>query len=323
MAQLATTFSTYDAKGIREELSDLIANISPTDVPFQSNIGSEPTGNTFFEWQTDSLAAASTSNHQIEGDDLGNTYTAITATTRIGNYASILRKDGLVSRTQRTANTAGRQDEFAYQVMKKSKEIKRDWEAILLDNNAAVAGNDTTARETAGLPAFLKTNTNYYTTDGLDPNWATQPTGARSDGTTRAFSEAILKDVIKQVYDSGGEPSILMVGSFNKQAASAFTGISANRWQTGGGAEAAAIVGAVEVYVSDFGEIRIVPNRFQRARDAFVIDPDGIRTRVLDQYQLHEMAKTGDGDKFMITMEAGLQVDNEAGQGIAADLTTS
>lgn len=322
MAQLATTFSTYDARGIREDLSDLISDISPTDTPFQSNIGSEPCSNTFFEWQKDALAAAVATNHQIEGDDLGNTYTALTATTRLGNYTQILRKDFLISRTEQVVRKAGRADERGYQAAKAAKELKRDWETSLLANNAAVAGNDTTARETGGLTAWVKSNVNSSNTNSVDPVWTSAPTGARSDGVQEAFTEANLKLVVKAVWEDGGEPSILMVGAFNKQAASAFAGISAWRHnQSGGGA--AKIIGAADIYLSDFGELAIVPNRFSRSRDAHVIDPSLARVRVLDGYKLSEMAKTGDGDKYMLTFEAGLQIDNEEGFGLVADLTTS
>lgn len=321
MAQFTTTFSTYDAKGIREDLSDLISDISPVDTPFQSNIGSEGCSNTFFEWQVDSLAAASATNAQIEGDDLGNTYTAVNATTRIGNYTQILRKDFLISRTEQVVRKAGRSDERGFQAAKAAKELKRDWESSLLANNAAVAGNDTTARETGGLVAFIKTNISSSVTNGVDPVWSTAPTGARSDGTTRAFTETILKTVVKLCWDNGGEPSILMVGSSNKQTVSSFSGIASLRFNAQGAAPTT-IIGAADIYVSDFGNLAIVPNRFMRARDALVIDPSRARVRVLDGYQLHEMAKTGDGDKFMLTFEAGLQVDNEKAHGIAADLTS-
>jgi hypothetical protein len=321
MAQLATTFSSYDVKGMREDLSDLISNIAPTETPFQTNIGSEPCGNTYFEWQTDTLAAASGSNAQIEGDDLGNTYTAVVATTRLGNYTQILRKDFLLSRTEQVVRKAGRSDERGYQAAKAAKELKRDWETSLLDNNAAVAGNDTTARETGGLPAWIKTNISSSNTNSVDPVWSTAPTGARSDGTQRAFTETILKAVVKLCWDNGADPSMLMVGSFNKQAVSAFAGIAANRNMVTN--TRPTIVGGADAYMSDFGELVVVPNRFQRGRDAFVMDPTKARIRVLDGYTMSEMAKTGDGDKYMFTYEAGLQIDNEKAFGICADLTTS
>ena len=320
MAQLATTFSTYDAAGIREDLSDLISNISPTDCPFMSNIGSESCSNTYFEWQTDGLAAAA-ENHQVEGDDLGNTYTAVAATTRLGNYTSISRKEFLISGTEQEVNKAGRASELGYQATKKARELKRDIEVNLTANNAAVAGDDTTARETGGLTAWLKTNVSSSATDSVDPVWTSAPTGARSDGETRAFTETLLKSVIKKVWDSGGDPSILMVGSFNKQAVSAFAGIAAQRFQAPSGPST--IIGAAEIYVSDFGSFSVVPNRFQPARDAFILDPSAARVRHLRPYQIHELAKTGDSEKRMLISECGLQVDNEAAHGIVADLTSS
>lgn len=318
--QLTNVFDSYDAVGIREELSDLISDISPTDTPFLSNIGSESTGNTYFEWQTDALSAAA-QNHQIDGFDI-TTYSAVTATARIGNYTSILEKDFMISGTEEATTKAGRASEIAYQTTKHAKELKRDQETNLTANNAAVAGNGSTARETGGLLAWLKTNTNISATNGVDPVWTSAPTGARSDGVARAFTETILKDVMKQCYDEGAEPSMLMVGSFNKQAVSAFTGIADQRYMAPGNS-ATTIIGAADVYLSDFGTLSIVPNRFSPANAGLFIDPDMARRRVLRPYKLTELAKTGDADKFMLTIEEGLQIDNEKGHGIAADLSTS
>ena len=144
MAQPADTFSSYDAVGNREDLSDTIWMISPTETPFMSGIDKVPADATFHEWQTDALAAADTSNAVIEGDDA--TTDAATATTRFGNYTQISDKVPRVTGTQRTVDSAGLGDEFAYQIFKKGQELKRDVESILLDNNARVAGNDTAAR---------------------------------------------------------------------------------------------------------------------------------------------------------------------------------
>jgi hypothetical protein len=318
--QLTNVFDSYDAIGIREELSDLISDISPTDTPFISNIGSEDTGNTYFEWQTDALAAAA-ENHQIDGFDI-TTYTAVTATARIGNYTSISQKDFMISGTEEATNKAGRASEIAYQATKKGKELKRDLETNYTANNAAVAGDGTTARETGGLLAWLKTNVDKSATNGVDPVWTSAPTDARSGGEARAFTETILKNVMKTCYDAGAEPSMLMLGSFNKQAASAFAGIAAQRYMADRDTPTT-IIGAADVYLSDFGTLQIVTNRFQPASAALFIDPDMARRRILRPYRLQELAKTGDADKFMLTCEEGLQIDNEVGHGIAADLTTS
>jgi hypothetical protein len=316
MAIVANTFTRYSAIGIREDLSNVIYNISPEETPFISNIGRENVKNTYFEWQTDSLAAASASNAALEGDDISS-FTAVTPTSRIGNYTQISTKNVVISGTLEALDKAGRRSELTYQLAKLGSELKRDMESALLANQSPVAGNTTTARRTAGLPAFIKTNTSFGT-GGAD----TAGIAARTDGTQRAFTEALLKGVIAKVWESGGTPKMLMVGSFNKQAASAFDGI-ATRFRDVPAGQQAQIIGAADVYVSDFGTVNIVPNRFQRARDAFVVDPQYASMAVLRPIQQMELAKTGDAEKRLMLVEYGLKVNNEAAHGICADLTTA
>jgi len=312
------TFATYAAKGIREDLSNVIYSISPEETPYVSNIGKGTITNTAFDYQTDSLAAAG-ANVQLEGDETA--YDAVVATVRLQNYAQISRKSVVISGTQDKVNTAGRRQELSYQIAKRGSELKRDIEFSCLNNQAAVAGDATTARSTASLQAYLKTNSNKAG-DGTDPVYTTVPTDPRSDGTQRDFTEAILKDVIQQVWTEGGTPKILMVGSFNKQAASAFAGIAGQRFNTTG-AKPSTIVAAADIYVSDFGNVSIVPNRFQSARSAFVIDPEYASIDFLRPMQTIEMAKTGDADKRLMLCEWGHRVKTEKAHGIAADLTTS
>ena len=319
MAQASVTFSTYDAVGIREDLSDLISNISPTDTPFTSNIGVEGCEGTFFEWQTQALSAVDTTNAQIEGDDIG-TYTAVTPTVRLGNYTSISRATFMISGTEQVVEMAGRSNERAYQAVLKARELKRDIESMALANQIAVAGSDSAARYSAGMGAWLKTNVDKGT-NGVNPVYTSAATDARSDGVQRPFTEVILKAVVKSCWDNGGEPNMLMVGSFNKQATSAFSGIAEQRYQAPDGPTQ--IIGAADIYVSDFGSLSVVPNRFGRARDGWVLDPDLARIRQLRPYQAQEMARTGDAVKMLFIREWGLQVDNEAGLGLAADLNTS
>ena len=316
MAIVANTFTRYSAVGIREDLSNVIYNISPEETPFISNIGRENVKNTYFEWQTDSLAAASASNAALEGDDVAS-FTAVSPTSRIGNYTQISTKNVVISGTLEALDKAGRRSELTYQLAKLGSELKRDMESALLANQSPVAGNTTTARRTAGLPAFIKTNTDFGT-GGAD----TAGIAARTDGTQRAFTEDQLKDVIAKVWESGGTPKMLMVGSHNKQTASSFTGI-ATRFRDVPAGQQAQIVGAADVYVSDFGTVNIVPNRFQRARDAFVVDPQYASMAVLRPIQQMELAKTGDAEKRLMLVEYGLKVNNEAAHGIVADLTTS
>ena len=316
MAIVSNTFTSYDAKGIREELSNLISNISPEETPFQSNVGSESVSNTFFEWQTDSLASTSTTA-VINGDDVSS-FDATSATTRLGNYTHIRRRTYVIADNLAAVDKAGRADEVAYQVAKRGKELKRDIEAVLLDNNLRVAGNTSTAPETAGLGAWIATNDSVGSS-GVAPTG--DGTDARTDGTQRAFTEAMLKDVMQQTWTSGGNPSVLMVGAFNKQAVSAFAGIAAQRYQAPSDSPTT-IIGAADVYMSDFGTLQVVPNRFQRARDAWVLDPEYASVCYLRPIQQVELAKTGDAEKGMLIGEFGLKVMNEAAHGIVADLTT-
>lgn len=326
MSQTANTFDTFAAKGIRESLANVIYNISPEETPFMSNVGRENVKNTYFEWQTDSLAAASTTNAQIEGDDVSS-YDSTAATTRVGNYTQISNKTVLISGTLESVDKAGRRSELAYQLAKKSAEIKRDMEAIMLTNQAAAAGSagvSTALRKTGSLLAFLKSNTDKGT-GGADPVYTSSPNATRTDATNanlRTFTEAILKTVIQKVWAAGGSPKMLMVGPVNKQRVSGFAGIAQLRKEVPG-ARPATIIGAADVYVSDFGNVNVVPNRFQRERDAFVLDPEYASVAFLRPFQTVDLAKTGDAEKRMIVAEWGLKVNTEAAHGLAADLTTT
>ena len=316
----ANTFLTYAAKGIREDLSDLIADVSPTTTPFSSNIGSRTAENTFYEWQTDALAAASATPTR-EGADFLDNMTAVVATARIGNYCQINIKDFIISGTEQRVRKAGRSSEIGYQAAKASKELKRNVETALLANSGAVAGDATTARVTGGLPAFLKTNVDKAS-DGTQPVWTTIPTDLRNDGTQRPFTETLLKTGLESCFTAGAEVSMLMVGAYNKQVVSGFAGIAEQRFNVKGDAPTS-IIGAADIYVSDFGNLAIVPNRFQRARDAWLLDPDECKQATLRPYQVETLARTGDAQKRLIIIEQGLQVGNEAGCGGVVDLTTS
>ena len=320
MAIVTNTFTTFDAKGIREDLSNIITNIAPEETPYMSNIGRESISNSLFEWQTDTLASAA-ANKQLEGDDV-TSFDSVTATVRLQNYAQISRKTIVLSATEETVNKAGRRSELAYQIAKRSAELKRDQEFSMLNGAVAAAGNTTTARGTASLQAFIKTNYDMQT-NGANPSYTTVPTGARSDGNVRTFTETILKNVIQQVWTAGGTPKILMTGPVNKQRVSGFSGIASARYNLNGGDRPATIIGAADIYVSDFGQVQVVPNRFQRERDAFVIDPDYAKVTILRPYQQVELAKTGDAEKRMLIVEWGHKVLAENAHGIAADLITS
>jgi len=320
MAIVTNTFTTFDAKGIREDLSNVITNISPEETPYMSNIGRESISNSLYEWQTDALASAA-ANKQLEGDDI-TSFDAVTATVRMQNYAQISRKTIVLSATEETVNKAGRKSELAYQIAKRGAELKRDQEFTLLNGAVAAAGNSTTARGTASLGAFVKTNVDMQT-NGANPDYTTLPTSARTDGNVRTFTETILKNVIQKVWSAGGTPKMLMVGPVNKQRVSGFSGIASSRFNIDGGAKPATLVGAVDIYVSDFGNVQVIANRFQRERDAWVIDPDMAKMTTLRPYQQVELAKTGDAEKRMLIVEWGHKVLAENAMGLAADLITS
>lgn len=320
MAIVGNTFTRYSAIGIREDLSNVIYNISPEETPFISNIGRESVKNTFFEWQTDALASASAANAQLEGDDVSS-FAAVAPTARVGNFTQISTKNVVISGTLEAVDKAGRRSELTYQLAKLGSELKRDMEAALLANQAAVAGSTTVARRTAGLPAWLTSSTSFGV-GGVNPTVGSSPTAARTDGTQRVFQESLLKTVIQSVWTQGGTPKMLMVGPFNKTAASAFTGI-ATRFRDVPAGQQAQIVGAADVYVSDFGTVNIVPNRFQRDRDAFIVDPDYASLAVLRPITQEALAKTGDAEKSLLLVEYGLKVKTQAAHGIIADLTTA
>jgi len=320
MAIVTNTFTTFDAKGIREDLSNVITNIAPEETPFMSNIGRETVSNSLYEWQTDTLAAAA-ANKQLEGDDV-TSFDAVTATVRMQNYAQISRKTIVLSATEEVVNKAGRRSELSYQIAKRGAELKRDQEFTMLNGAVAAAGNTTTARGTASLGAFVKTNYDMQT-NGANPDYTTLPNSARTDGNVRTFTETILKNVIQKVWSAGGTPKILMTGPVNKQRVSGFSGIASSRFNIDGGAKPATLVGAVDIYVSDFGNVQVIANRFQRERDAWVIDPDYAKLMTLRPYQQVELAKTGDAEKRMLIVEWGLKVTAENAHGIAADLITS
>ena len=317
MAIVANTFTSHSAIGIRESLADVIANISPEEVPLQSNIGSENVSNTYFEWQTDSLAATSTTA-RIDGDDVSS-FDSTSATTRVGNYTHILRRTLIVADNLGAQDLAGRNDELSYQLAKRGKELRRDIEAVLTDNNAQVAGSSSVARETGGLGAWIGTNqVDNHATGQADADG----TSARSDGTQQAFTETMLKDAMQQAFTSGGQPSILMVGPHNKTVVSGFAGIAAQRYQAPSDSPTT-IIGAADVYLSDFGTLNVVANRFQRERDAFLLDPEYASVCYLRPIQNVELSKTGDAEKSMVIAEFGLKVTNEAAHAVVADLNVS
>jgi len=313
------TYQTYTAIGQREDLSDVIYSISPTDVPFMSSIGKTKATAVYHEWQTDSLSAAVLTNYAVEGATASDA--TMSPTTRVGNRTQIAQKTVKISGTLQSVDKAGRKSEKAYQLAKASAEIKRDMETSLLSNQVATNGDSSTARKLGGLQAWLASNGSFGTSGSAGASGTT----ARTNGTNRTFTEALLQTVVKSVYSSGGNPKVLMVNPAHKQTVSAFTGIAAQRFMAPSNAPTT-IVSAADVYLSDFGAISIVPNRFMTSTNscdetAFVLDPDMAAIAYLRPFQTNELAVTGDNESTQLLAEYTLEVKNEAAHGIIADLT--
>ena len=323
-----STYQTFTALGQREDLSDIIANISPYETPFQANIGKQKVSAKRHEWQTDALAAASTSNAKVEGADAS--IQTSDPTVRLSNITQIMDKTVSVSGTLEAVDKAGRKSELAYQIMKRGRELKRDMEAILLYNQASTLGTSTTASKLGGLPSWLVTNTDRAT-DGDDGGYSTSTalTVAATDttGSGRTFTETLLKAVMQSCFINGGDPKILMIGPYNKgqfSNATNFPGIAELRSNLAQSvSKQATVIGAADVYLGDFGTLQVVPNRFQAETDAYLLDPEYAAVGTLRPISKYALSKLGDSERHQMLTEITLVVKNEAAHGVISDLTTS
>jgi hypothetical protein len=320
MALPAGTHQTYQAIGNREDLTDLISNISPTETPFYSMAPRVKAKGVKHEHQTDSLAAPA-SNRHIEGDD--SAINTAVPTTRVFNFTQIFKKAISVSGTQEVVDKAGRDSEIAFQLMKRGKEMKRDIEMALTQNQAGTAGATAVARSLGSVESWLSSNWTSMGSGspvhtGFDGSIVNSPVDATTVGT---FSEANLKAMIKEAWSSGGNPTVVMVGPVAKQNISTFPGIATLYKDAGSTSKGTRIVGAADVYVSDFGEHRIVPNRFQRGRTVLILDMDYWAVAVLRGMTKEKLAKTGDSDKWHLVTELTLESRNEKASAKIADVT--
>ena len=311
MAIITNTFLTFSAVGNREDLSDAIYSISPTDTPFQSMIAKAKASAVLHEWQTDALAAAA-ANAALEGDE--TTFQAVTPTARAQNRCQISSKSVVVSGTQDAVSKAGRKQELVYQVMKRGKELRRDMEFILTQNQAPAAGGAGSARQLRPLCGWYATNKSRGA-GGADGTTS----AAATDGTQRALTETLVKGMIQQAWTAGGDPDYLMCGPFNKTVISAFTGNSTRMQDTSD----KKLVSSIDVYVSDFGTHKVVPNKFSRERDLHVLTSELWALAHLRPMQSLDLAKTGDAEKGLVLAEYTLEARNEAGSAIVADLVTT
>jgi len=320
---MAATFSAHTVIGQREDLIDVIYDISPQDTPIMSSIGKGSARAVYHEWQTDSLAAATTANAAVEGADA--TDASVSPTTRLGNYTQIVTKTIRVSGTLESVDKAGRKSEKAYQMAKASAELKRDIETIITANQGQTAGNATTARKMGSLLSWIKTNSSVNGTSvtGVDPT--TIGVSTRTDGSTRTFTEALLKDVIQQVFVSGGTPTLAVMRPALKQKVSGFTGNAAYRVNTDNSVGNVTVVAGADLYQSDFGILQLVSDRFMRSsdRECLILDPEFAELSYLRPFQTKDLAITGDSERSQLLAELTLTVRNEAAHGIVADLDAS
>jgi len=314
MAQVQNAFDTYEAKGDREQLSNVIYNISPQTTPFMSSIGKNSISNVVFDWQTETLPTPNGAG-ELEGFDLTRSVTA--PTTRLDNVAQISKRDATVTGSQESVNSAGRKSEMAHQLAIMAKALKRDMEVALCQKNAKTAGNVTTARKTGGFESWITSNVSRGT-GGAGAGNGAAPTDA-SNANKRALTETLLKDVLQDCFANGGEPSLAICGPKNKQVISGFTGRSQARQMI----DANTVEASVSIYASDFGELKIVPSNFSRERSLLLVDPDYVKVSYLRDFKTVDIATIGDAVTKMILCEYGLEMSNQAAHGIVADLTDS
>jgi len=293
--------------GNREDLSDIIYRVSPTETPFLSMSRRGKATNTLHEWQTQTLATAA-NNEAAEGDDA--VAVAVTVPVRLNNRTQISTKTVSISGSQEAAVSAGRSSEMAYQMSLKSLELKRDIEVGLTNNNVLA----TSPRRSRGLVGWVSSANVNAGAGYVAPNFVTNV--AQTDGTQRAFTEALLKDTLQKTFTSGGNPNVVMLGAAAKQTFSTFTG-NATRMDE---AEDKKVTAAVDIYVSDFGTLKAVPNRFQRARDVWVLQSDLWEVSYYRPMQQFDLAKTGDSIRKQLLAEYCLEASNPDGNGAVVDI---
>lgn len=316
------TFTVPNAIGIREDLEDIIYRIDPTETPVLSTIGKGKADAKYHEWQTQTLIAANGSNAALDGADAATASTQ--PTVRVGNRTQIMTKTAAVSGGLQAVDTAGRANELSYQVLLKGLEMKRDMEASITQNNASQTDNGSVPGISAGFESWIVTNASRGT-GGSAGGFSAGTVSAPTDGTLRSLSgqtdkgEGFFKSAIESTYTHGGKPNVLQLPPLLKQSFSAIAGIAVNRVNMNKPAMAT-IIGAADVYVSDFGQFALVPNLFMRTRSVLGLSPKFAAVSYLRSMRNWPLAKTGDADKRQLLVEFTLTVKNEAAHFVVADL---
>lgn len=315
MAQVSGTTDTYDLVGIAEDVEDVISNISPTETPMLTMAGTKKAENTLHQWQTDSLAAPA-ANRQIEGDDAS--FATATPTTMLSNYTQISRKTLVISRTSERVRKYGRDSEKARLLVKYGKELKRDIEFALIQNQASSAGGSSTARSSAGIESMisgnriLPTTSNTGTTPGYSAGVWAAPTDGTATGAGSTLTEDYLKSALEAAWTDGGDASLILSNTYQKKQIATFSGAAkfAGNYIEGGRKQQGVLVAGVDMYISDVGEHRIKLNRYMRQRTLLCLDPEYVDVAWIDRMKQVELAKTGDAEKSMLICEFTLVVGN-------------
>ncbi len=323
MAVYDNTFSTTNAVGNREELSDVVSRITPEDTPIYSYISKGSCKSVHPEWETDALAAPA-ENIRQEGEIYS--FGEVTAPSRMGNYTQIMRKDWIISNTQEVVDEAGNVQKRKYQKLKKGVELRKDVELAIVTNNASVGGS---TREFGGLPTWITSNVDR---DGGGSNGGynsgTGLTVAAGDGSQRAFSKTILDNVMQQGYEEGANFRALFVSPYVKSVFVTFmssSNVAPFRYAVENG-EKNSIIANADIYEGPFGKLMVKPNRVMAtsagvARNAFAVDPEMLSFLWLRKIQEDkDVTVNADADAGVIIGEGTLKVHNEKGLGVAADL---
>ena len=326
MAVPSNTRETYGAVGIREDLSNIIYNISPMDTPFLSGCGRGSADNTTYEWQTDELKTVAM-NTQIEGNDYAST--AATEPRRLSNYTQISATQVQSSGTAEAVDFAGRKSTQAYQLAKRAKEMKRDMEYMLLQGTVKVLGSSGTARETAAFSTWVGTNsastsnvvaasTGAGITNSGASTYPDGTTNSATGGANTTTTIALINNVAERVWNLGGTPdTILCNGTVKGTISSSTVGgavVAAPRKDIGSKDNITA-VNAVDVLVTDFGTFKVVPDRFIPATNVDFIDFDLWSVDYLRPFRTETLAKSGDSVKQLLIAEYGLRSKNGNGSG--------
>lgn len=318
MAALTNTVVTADAVGNREELSDLVSMITPTDTPIYSMAGKVKATSKHPEWEYEDLDTPG-DNAQLEGNEF--TFAAVEHPARVGNYTQIFRKDYVFSGSQQAVDNAGRVEKAAHEKMKKGVALRKDIEFSIVANTASDGGDP---RRSGGLPTWLETNTSRGS-GGADGGFSSGVTTTATNGTQRAWTKTLTDDVLQSIYEQGGNVTTVVCSSYNKRVFATFmsdSNVAPFRYAAGKGTNT--IIGTADIYDSPYGPVKVMPNRVMstsgNSRNVFAIDPKLVKWANLRPIQEAEVAKTGDAEKGVILGEGCLKVLNEKGLGVIADV---